>query len=114
MQIVKVELSLSVRFHKKGNWWISQCPDLDLYSQGHTKSEAKTNLEDALAFFIESCVDRGTVFQVLEEAGFRPAKSGELRTSGRKKTRKSLRIEVPLPFVCRRSRPRAPGVLVSV
>ena len=55
---------------KDGDWYVSYCPPLDVYSQGKTKEEAIKNLIEASILFIESCFKRGTLNVVLNELGF--------------------------------------------
>jgi len=62
---VGVEFRLPAKIRKKGRWFVSSCPSLDVHSQGHTKEEARRNLVDALVFFLESCFERGTLDAVL-------------------------------------------------
>jgi len=69
---VEFEFHLPVAVEKKGKWFISTCPLLDVHSQGTTESKARENLIEALQLFIETCFDQGTLDQVLQEAGFRP------------------------------------------
>ena len=57
-QKIGVEFRLPAKIRKKGRWYVSSCPSLDVHSQGHTKDEARRNLVDALVFFLESCVHR--------------------------------------------------------
>jgi predicted RNase H-like HicB family nuclease len=64
-----LEFRLPARVRKKGKWYVSSCPALDVHSQGRTSAEARQNLADALAFFLESCFERGTVADVLRAAG---------------------------------------------
>ena len=67
---VQVSFTLPVNIEQKGSWWIATCPIFDVVSQGTSFQEAKVNIEDALVFFLQSCIKRGTLFQVLGEAGF--------------------------------------------
>ena len=55
---------------KEPKVYISYCPVLDLYSQGESHAEAKKNIIEATELFIESCLERNTLRQVLEECGF--------------------------------------------
>ncbi|MGJ5819526.1 type II toxin-antitoxin system HicB family antitoxin [Paludibaculum fermentans] len=45
------------RFHaavwREGNWFVSQCLDVDVASQGETEVEALAHLEEALALHFE-------------------------------------------------------------
>ena len=38
---------------REGNWYISQCLDLDIASQGRTEQEAFANLKEALELHFE-------------------------------------------------------------
>lgn len=58
---------------KDGEWYISSCPPLDVFSQGRTEDEAMSNLTEALVEFFASCYERGTLNAVLREAGINPA-----------------------------------------
>jgi len=62
---IGMEFRLPAKVRKKGKWYVSSCPLLDVHSQGHTKEEARQNLIDALVFFLESCFERGTLEEVL-------------------------------------------------
>ena len=57
-----------------GRWkgWIASCPSLDIVTQGEDFERAQANLQEALALFVESCLKRGTLEQVLKEAGYSP------------------------------------------
>lgn len=64
-----------VRFIPKDTYWLASCPALDLATQGETFEQAQANLREALTLFLESCLRRGTLEQVLREAGYEPVKS---------------------------------------
>lgn len=66
---VGIDLHLRVRIRKQGKWYVSSCPSLDVHSQGRTKAEARDNLAEALGFFLESCVRRQTLEEVLRASG---------------------------------------------
>jgi len=99
----RVELRLSLRLpielKQERRSWIASCPALDVVTQGQTKEEATTNIEDALVFFFESCVRRDTLFQVLKEAGFelREESDNSLWTDADEE--QSVCVELPMPFV---------------
>lgn len=102
MQHVGLEFRLPAKIRKKGKWFISSCPPLDVHSQGHTKEEARQNLIDALVFFFESCFERGTLETALREAGFVPA-AAPAPAKGRVAKREES-VTVPLPFAIRQRR----------
>lgn len=59
---------MPAKVRKRGKWYVASCVPLDVHSQGHTRDEARQNLIDALVFFLESCVRRGTLAAALTEA----------------------------------------------
>ncbi len=38
---------------QEGEWFVAQCLEVDVASQGHTEDEALTNLAEALALYFE-------------------------------------------------------------
>src|SRR5258708_24104187 len=89
-----MEFKLPAQVKKKGKWFISSCNLLDVHSQGHTREQAERNLQDALATFLLSCYERGTLEIVLREAGFVPPIGRQLKTAARG----SKEVTAPLPF----------------
>jgi predicted RNase H-like HicB family nuclease len=67
--VFEVQLPFSVK--REGKWFVSNCPPLDVCSQGPTAKKATENLVDALQLFLLSCYERGTLDRVLRESGFR-------------------------------------------
>lgn len=39
---------------REGKWWVSQCLELDIASEGETEEEALANLKEALQLHFES------------------------------------------------------------
>ena len=39
---------------RKGNWYVSQCLELDVASQGNTIEEARKNVQEAVELFLEN------------------------------------------------------------
>ena len=68
-QQIGFDFRLPATFRKRGRWYIGSCAPLDLHSQGRTREEARQNLGDAVVFFVESCVRRGTLGEALHELG---------------------------------------------
>ena len=100
-----MEFKLPAQVKKKGKWFISSCNLLDVHSQGHTREQAERNLKDALATFLLSCYERGTLEVVLSEAGFVPAVRRQTKSNTTARSRKE--VTVPLPFAIKRAHPRA-------
>jgi predicted RNase H-like HicB family nuclease len=63
-------MPVEVHFKPSGKHWLGLCPSLDLITQGDTFEEAQENLREMLWLFIESCLRRGTLEQVLRKSGF--------------------------------------------
>jgi len=93
---IKMEWQLPAIIKKKGKWYVSSCPLLDVYSQGRTKEEAEQNIIDALASFLMSCYERGTLDAVLREAGLVAVAQPEAPDV--KLSPKFVSVKVPLPF----------------
>jgi predicted RNase H-like HicB family nuclease len=100
-----MEFKLPAHVKKKGKWFISSCNLLDVHSQGHTRQQAEQNLKDALATFLISCYERGTLETVLREAGFVP--SAVRRTRSKSTARGRREVTVPVPFSIDRTHSRA-------
>ncbi len=49
---MKGQFSASV--WREGDWYVSQCLEVDVASQGETEEEALANLSEALALYYES------------------------------------------------------------
>ena len=67
--------AIPVVFFEEGDVIIAHCVPLDVSSCGHDLEEARRNIRDAVAGFIETCEEIGTLTDVLEESGF--VKRGE-------------------------------------
>ena len=55
---------------KRRKWYLAVCPSLDVASQGPTEERALDNLRDAIRGFLADCFERGTLEEVLQQAGF--------------------------------------------
>jgi len=58
-----------------GDWFYASYPALQVVSQGPTEAEALKNLAEALVEFFVSCAARGTVEEVMREAGLLPPRA---------------------------------------
>lgn len=71
MDTVEISLCLICTVKRDaGDRWVTGCPALDLFSQGRTQEKAKRSLEEAIALWVEDCLERGTLDQALREVGF--------------------------------------------
>lgn len=69
---VLFQVRIPVTAGREGDWVVACCSLLDLASQGRTEAEAFDNLREAAELFFESCYRRGTLTDVLHEAGLEP------------------------------------------
>ena len=65
-------MPVEVSFKPSGKYWLASCPSLDIHTQGENFERAEENLKEALALFFESCLSRGTLKEVLKQAGYTP------------------------------------------
>lgn len=72
---IVMNIRLPIKIVQKGIWYVASCPFLDVISQGESQEKAKANLKEALFLFLGSCLERGTLHQVLKECGFERVKS---------------------------------------
>lgn len=74
---VSISFELRCRVYEaEDGVWSAGCPVLDVHSQGANREEAKRSLHEAVELFIESCIERNTLDEVLRDCGFRVLPSG--------------------------------------
>jgi predicted RNase H-like HicB family nuclease len=66
---IKVQ-AIPVVYFQEGAVIIAHCVPLDVSSCGHDLQEARRNIRDAVAGFLETCEEMGSLEDVLEESGF--------------------------------------------
>jgi len=49
----RMELPFAATVWREGNWYVSQCLEIDIASQGETEEEALDNLKEALELHFE-------------------------------------------------------------
>jgi len=49
---------LSAIIEHEGDWYVAQCPQFDIASQGRTIEEAMANLREAVGLFLEAADPR--------------------------------------------------------
>ena len=65
------DIAYTVHTFKQGNTYVAYVPELDLSSCGATSDDARRNIRDAVAGFLETSAAKGTLDLVLAEAGYR-------------------------------------------
>ena len=48
-----MRLSLTAVIWREGDWFVSQCAELGIASQGHSEEEALSNLEEAVLLYLQ-------------------------------------------------------------
>lgn len=72
MMQIGITFKLPVEIFKEEDWYVANCPALDVASQGGTPEEAKAHLGEALIGFLETCIAHGTLEEVFRDCGFTP------------------------------------------
>ncbi len=89
-----VKFKLPFEIKKDNSWYVASCPILDVHSQGKTKQKARGNLIEALSLFFFSCIERGTLSDVLKQCGFKPVHVAKpTRKPGR-----SMFLDIDIPL----------------
>jgi hypothetical protein len=65
---VKIEFTSQV--FKEGKMYVAYTPELDLSSCATTQTKAQKNLIEAVRLFLEESEKKGSLSQILREAGF--------------------------------------------
>ena len=63
-------LSFTVHLFREGDMYVAHVPELDVSSCGETQEKARTNIQDAVRGFLEAADGKGTLDEILEEAGY--------------------------------------------
>jgi len=53
MEEVHMKRTFTASVWKEGNWFVAQCVEVDVASQGESEQEALSNLREALEFYFE-------------------------------------------------------------
>ncbi|MCP3891663.1 MAG: hypothetical protein GY702_22760 [Desulfobulbaceae bacterium] len=73
MPTLTIKMKLPFVIEKEGEVYVGHCPVFDVYSQGCTAKEAELNTIEAVQVFVQTCIEMGTINQVMQESGFIPA-----------------------------------------
>jgi len=61
--------AIPIVYFEEGSVIVAHCVPLDVSSCGNDLEEARRNIRDAVAGFVETCEEIGTLEEVLEESG---------------------------------------------
>ncbi len=73
---VSLVVRLKCFVEEEDGLWVAGCPSLDVFSQGDSEEEARASIEEAVKLWFESCLERNTLTQAMQELGFRPIPPG--------------------------------------
>jgi predicted RNase H-like HicB family nuclease len=99
MPTMTIKLTLPIAIQREDDVFVSVCSVFDVASQGCTADEAKSNLIEALHLFIQTCIEMGTISQVMQDSGFVPACSIQEDESN------TDQIDIVLPYIAAQKLP---------
>lgn len=70
MKNVNFETTLPVTIFREGDAFVAYTPALDLSSVGDSLEEAQRNFSEAAKLFVETCIEKGTLDDVLADMGW--------------------------------------------
>ena len=70
------EISFNVHVFREGQAFVADVPELDVSSCGDTADDARRNIKDAVRGFLETAEEKGTLSDILQEAGYRRVGDG--------------------------------------
>jgi len=76
MKNINFEVALPVTIFREGDAFVAHTPALDLSTCGSTLKETQRNFSDAVNLFIEVCIEKGTLDDVLADMGWTKKDSG--------------------------------------
>lgn len=65
-----MEIQFTTRIFKEGRTFVAHALELDVASCGGSREKAVKNLKEAVRLFLEEAEHRGTLPQILQEAGY--------------------------------------------
>ena len=101
---VGIELSFRLPYVliPREKWIVASCPVLDVHSQGETEALATSNLREAVQVFLETCIEMGTLDQVLRNSGLHVSDDREIEPGMRT-------MEIPLHLMGGKDAQNIPG-----
>jgi predicted RNase H-like HicB family nuclease len=63
--------SLSIVLYKQENYWVSECPELEVLSMGYSVPDSIQNISEAIWLFIDEGIKTGELKEWLIELGWK-------------------------------------------
>ena len=89
-----MRIEFTSQVFKEGKMFVAHTPELDISSCAATKTKALKNLQEAVRLFLEEADKKGSLDQILKEAGF----SRRKQTLVAPKLVDTKRMTMPLPM----------------
>ena len=70
MKDSRIDIDYTVQLWREGNNYIAHAMPLDVISAGGGPQQAREALDEAIALFLKTAAENGTVEEVLEESGY--------------------------------------------
>ena len=102
MPSMTLSFRLPYRIKADQGWYVASCPSLDVHSQGKSQKQAKDNLREALLLFLTSCIERGTLDEVLKDRKVARARSVPSRANGQRHI-----LDIPVHLIAGRGHAQA-------
>ena len=67
---ITVTIEFPVLIKDKGEYFVASCESLDIHAEGSSRREAKRRIMDALDVFVSTCIEMGTLEEVMKESGY--------------------------------------------
>ena len=68
--LARMKIEFTSQVFKEGRMFVAHSPELDVSSCATTERKALANLQDAVRLFLEEAERKGSLKQILKEAGF--------------------------------------------
>jgi len=65
-----MKIQFTTQIFREGKMYVAHSPELDVSSCATTKAKAQRNLLEAVRLFLEEAEKKGSLDQILKEAGF--------------------------------------------
>jgi predicted RNase H-like HicB family nuclease len=88
------EITLTVQIWREDGAYVAYSPELDVSSCGNSLRQSKARLRQAVGLFLEEAARRGTLENILAEAGFE--KRGNTYRARQILAKEKIRLAVPL------------------
>ena len=68
---MRSDISFTVHLFKEGDVFVAHVPELNVSSCADSADVARVNIKEAVALFLQTAEERGTLNEILEESGYR-------------------------------------------